>query len=371
MIKYLPLLLVLALGCSGSCSQPETPGEERPGLVRLHFSTFHLCALDDEGKVWCSGGNAEGQLGDGTTIEKAGLVQVLNLENIAGIAVGLFDTSCAWNEAGEVFCWGSNSRGVLAGSTLERSAVPVKIEGLPPVREVTMGAYHACALTDDLQVYCWGATSQGQVGLGDAALAEPISPPTLIEVLPPVAKIRAGAEHTCAMSDRGSLFCWGSNSHGQLGLGSDSILRATRPQAVPFLPDDAVDFDLSFNHSCALIGPRRLLYCWGNNDYGQLGLDDLERRHSPTAAPEIADVDELAMGGAQVCARIEDEGVYCAGEVLRPVEVARQTGEGYVFRRSETLHHTTEMWSGILAICGPVDDESIACRGIEQQALGF
>ena len=108
----------------------------------------------------------------------------------------------------------------------------------------------------------------------------------------------------------------------------------------------------------------RQLHCWGRNQYGQFGLDDLDPRNAPAEVSEMAYVDEVATAEGQSCARIDDD-VYCAGEVLRPVETARETGEGYFFQESAALEHATELWGGILAICGRAQQHAVACRGVQ------
>lgn len=355
----------LATGCDG-CD--EAPPQERPDVERLHFGTYHFCALDEHQQVWCAGKNDLGQLGDGTTAGREEMTKVVGLddESIAGLAVGFFDTTCAWNDDGEVFCWGNNTHGVLADDQRQFNPNPIRIDDLPPVAEVTLGAYHACALTEDAEIYCWGYNNRGQLGIGHG-VGPVVTTPQPIEALEQVQQVRAGAEHTCAIDADGALFCWGFNEDGQLGIGED-LPGTTDPTPVDQAPDDAIDLAVSFRHSCATFGERRELYCWGNNDYGQLGLDDLDRRFLPTAVAEIAYVDELAAGGGQSCARIDDR-VFCAGEVLRPVEIARETGEGYFFRPSPALQQTTELWSGVLGICGPADDHAVACRGVQHQTF--
>ena len=357
--------LTTMVGCEDRGSKGENEGE-RPGIERLHFSTFHFCSLGTDGHIWCAGGNQKGQLGDGTRTERLNFVKVQGLSQMSGLALGLFDTSCAWNQAGELYCWGNNERGALGRKGGGVKTRPVKVEDLPPVESVTLGAYHGCALTKEQEVYCWGENREGQAGLGNAV--RQAERPRKVEGLKEVVKIEAGAEHTCALDQRGSLFCWGSNEFGQLGVGAFSIRRVTQPDRVGLVPGRAVDLTVSYNHSCATFGERRVLYCWGANQFGQLGLDDLEPRDAPTEIAEMAYVEELASGGGQVCARVEGR-VYCAGEVLRPVEVARQTGEGYLFRPSAALERAEKLWSGVLAVCGPVDAQSLARRGIEHQAL--
>ena len=369
-LRHLIIIAILSLfvsACSDGCSEEEPEEEPPPGVERLHFGTYHVCTLDDRQTVWCTGSNDYGQLGDGTTTKRSDLTEVAELGPMVGLAVGFFDTTCAWNDEGELFCWGNNDHGVLADDELEYSSTPVRIDELPPVVDVSLGAFHACALTEEQRVYCWGNHSRGQLGI-DIGVGPIVYTPTEVELLPAARKVRAGGEHTCAIDQEGTLYCWGHNGFGQLGLGDD-LPGTTIPRVVEGAPGNAVDLEVAFRHSCAVFGERRELYCWGTNDYGQLGLDDLERRTTPTEVPEIAYVDELAVAGGQVCVRI-DRRVYCAGEVLRPVEMARQTGDGYFFTPSQSLHHTTELWSGVLAVCGRAETHAIACRGVQHQALG-
>ncbi len=353
--RLLPLLLVSSLfatACDG-CSQ-EQPPLERPGVTQLYFSTFHSCALGDDHRVWCAGKNQSGQLGDGTTDDHSTMVRVHGLTDMVGVAVGFFDTSCAWNADGDLYCWGNNQRGAIGLGSRSQSSHARQLD-LPPVQSVTLGAYHGCALTTDQEVYCWGSNRDGQLGLGGSADSR--THPTLVEDLPPIRKIQAGAEHTCALARGGGIFCWGDNSRGQLGSGSRSMLLSMRPHRVGLVPGPASDLSASFQHTCALFGDRRELYCWGNNAYGQLGLGDLQARHYPEAIPEIAYVDEFATSTSQTCARIDDT-VYCAGDADDP-------SSAHLFHPSPTLRPTTHLLGSALAICGPLSDATLACRGAQ------
>lgn len=365
--RYLLLSLGLfaLLSCERAPKGADAP-QERPLVKELHFGTYHLCALDDQNRAWCSGDNEEGQLGDGTTFSRTVLTPVANLNTLAGITVSLFQNSCAWDDEGTVYCWGSNAQGILGPKELPRSAAPKKIEGLPPVEHVVLGAFHACALTRDGEVYCWGDNRAGQAAQDEQTPR--VENPALVEGLSNIRDLVAGAEHTCAATKGGSLFCWGKNDQGQLGLGTDQIPASSTPRAVGLVPSKLHAISASFNHTCATFGERRRLYCWGANNYGQLGLDDLNPRFYPEELPEIAYVDELVTAAAQVCARIGDD-VFCAGEpLMAPEELAQQTS-GFFFQKNAALEHTTQMWGGALAICGTITDGTLACRGIDPASL--
>ncbi len=370
LFRFSSLIAIVAvtatIACSDGCDdEPEAPaaGERIPGVSYLQFGTYHLCTIDDDRKVWCTGQNHFGQLGDGTTHQQSELVEVAGLGEMAGLAVGHFDTTCAWNDDGELFCWGSNTHGVLADEDLTYSTTAVRIDGLPPVVDVDLGAFHACAVTAAGEVYCWGSNESGQIGAGED-IEEIIRAPRKVEGIDYAVRVGVGAEHSCALDQEGALYCWGSNQYGQVGLDLFGVLHVHHPDRVGEELGPVDDFDVAFQHTCATFGDSRQLHCWGRNQYGQFGLDDLDPRNKPAEVVEMIGVDEVATGEGQTCARI-DNAVYCAGEVLRPVEEARETGEGYFFRKSAALEHAVELWGGILAICGPAHQHAIACRGVQ------
>ena len=352
--------------CFNPCEQPAD--EEPPGVQTLHFGTYHVCLLDDEGKVWCTGVNEAGQLGDGTTKTRDELVLVRGIEDVVGLAVGMFDTNCAWNDAGKLWCWGSNEYGVLGDEELSMSAEPVEVDGVGSVVDVSLGAFHGCALTNAGDVYCWGSNANGQLGIGEVGGI--VTEPTRVEKLEQVAEVRAGGAHSCARTTDGEVYCWGSNETGQIGAEYVDPADVEEPVNISqFFEGEAKALDVAFHHSCVIAGEARQLYCWGNNDYGQLGLDDLNPRIAPAEIAEMAYVDDLAVAGGQVCAQIE-ETTYCAGEVMRPVQEVKEAGGGFVFQQSEALGQAEELWSGVLAVCGPAADDTVGCRGVEHQEIG-
>ena len=124
--------------------------------------------------------------------------------------------------------------------------------------QVAAGRAHACALTDRGRVYCWGSNSTGQAGVPGT---DPVLRPTLVQTEERFTLIDAGGDNSCAMTERGELFCWGTNQMGQIGNGG--ISNALLP-----VPVDGgakwTSFSVGAYHICALDVPGEI-HCWGGD----------------------------------------------------------------------------------------------------------
>jgi len=184
---------------------------------------------------------------------------------------------------------------------------------------VTAGSDHSCALRkttsdNDFAAYCWGSDSAGQ--LGTSAGSDSPTPVPVTGMFEDVAQISAGSEHTCAVKQDGSLWCWGLNGAGQLGLG-DKLDRNVPTQVTLPANKIALYVRSGARHTCALldtIGSTSPLeaYCWGENTFGQLATGDQTERLTPTKTSIVSAVSDIAVNGAHSCAIIGRE-VHCWG----------------------------------------------------------
>jgi len=145
------------------------------GVTRISSGKQYTCALAGTTASWCWGRNSNGQLGDGTTVNRFHAVAVkignIPLVNLIAIAAGAGEHSCALGTAGQVYCWGANTSMQLGdGSTIQRTsavgfvATATKLVG--PLKDIAVGQTHSCGRTNGGAVWCWGQNTRGQLGNG-------------------------------------------------------------------------------------------------------------------------------------------------------------------------------------------------------------
>ena len=149
--------------------------------------------------------------------------------NAVAISAG-GEHSCALLVNGIVECWGDNSNGELGNGTNNSSFTPIIVKGiggssrLVGVRAITIGDDHPCALLSNGTVDCWGDNGNGELGNGTTRSSfTPVAVKGVggVPRLTGVRAISAGGDHTCAALASGAVDCWGYNSSGQLGAGTN------------------------------------------------------------------------------------------------------------------------------------------------------
>jgi alpha-tubulin suppressor-like RCC1 family protein len=239
------------------------------GMRAIAAGESHTCAVTITGNVTCWGDNHEGQLGNGTREGRnTPPVDVVGISGVSMITAGLRHT-CALTTVGNVKCWGDNRDGQLGDGTAVRRTTPIDVIGLSSgVTAIAGGERHTCALIHG-GVKCWGNNLDGQ--LGDGTIIERVTPVDIAELTNGVRAITAGASHNCAVITGGSVKCWGNNNEGQLG--DATVVKKVTPVDAKLLMNTATAIAAGGQHTCALSPDNMVqnLYCWGSNEYGQLG----------------------------------------------------------------------------------------------------
>lgn len=242
-----------------------------PGTaIALDVGTSHACVVLQDGSVLCWGEGGSGELGNGALVGSARpvVVQLAAGTRLHTIAAGAAST-CAVTENDEVICWGSGTHGQLGPAGNQGSAVPTLVplpDGVEAVA-VVAGSHHNCAVTAGDQMLCWGRNQAGQLGTG--AAGQPSSQPLAVVSLSGISGGAAGAAHSCSMGRDGRIQCWGAGALGQIG---DGGLTTRLEPVVPTMPA-GVQFHriaAGADHSCALTTAGEI-YCWGQKGEGSLG----------------------------------------------------------------------------------------------------
>lgn len=269
-------------------------------------SASHVCALVGGG-VECWGANSEGQLGNNSNVQSLVPVQVTGLTaGVQGLGAA-YDYSCALVN-GTIRCWGGNGSGQLGDGLKTTSLIPVVVQNfLGDPLSVVAGGRHTCALSS-AGAQCWGDNVAGE--LGDGTTTSSLSPVAVQGITGNLQTVVSGQAYTCALSS-GSVQCWGSNFSGQLGNNSTADNSST-PVGVQGLPTGVLAIAAGDEHTCALAPGG--VWCWGSNSAGQLGRDSSTSSYSTAVAVAglPGEVLGIACGSAHTCA-LAHGGVWCWG----------------------------------------------------------
>jgi alpha-tubulin suppressor-like RCC1 family protein len=250
--------------------------------------------------------------------------------------------ACALRTGGKVVCWGDNSKGQLGTSLgvfgADSSPRPVAVEGLPPAVHVSAGETHTCAIDQEGAVWCWGSNHFGEIGKPDlsytAAHPSPARVPGTGRGGLIARSVHAGVDGTCVLADGRQLACWGSfNELGGAGLvaltGNRGPGMAPDPQVLPVY--GVTNVARGRTHTCVTTsrGLTITLSCWGvarENQLARPPSDKCEngvcKQLEEVAIPGVAasDIAELAASACFTCARTKAKDLHCwqHGPALAP-----------------------------------------------------
>lgn len=276
---------------------------------QVALGTGHSCALTIAGAVWCRGFNASGQVGNG----KPGAPVMQPVRVIARGATHVAAGpaySCAI-VGGALYCWGRVSDRAAkngAGAEPARAGRPARIIARG-VTGVSIGGAHACAVVNG-SLQCWGQNNHNQIGR--AAQASELDRPATV-IPRGVSAVSAGEHHTCAIVG-GGLSCWGYNDSGEIGNGTSG---EHVPEPDPIFDTGVTRVSAGGDHTCAVVGDG--LYCWGHSGNGRLGIGKNDVRQTYVVRPalvmrgSIAAVAADSVLGRHTCALV-DAALYCWGE---------------------------------------------------------
>jgi alpha-tubulin suppressor-like RCC1 family protein len=272
----------------------------------------------ENGTVWAWGANEYGQLGDGTTMDRATPVQVIGFDDvdIVEIAVGS-EHNLALTSDGKVWAWGRNTWGQLGDGTRVGRTVPVPIPGMMAhtTTAISAGLSHNLAVTGSTGiVVTWGEHSNRN-NITPAPIIVQVGPNGQMGPMANVTVVSAGGDHSLALRTNGSISAWGANGNGQLGDGT--TINRFGPVSAIGLTSGVTAISAGFNHSLALRNDGTVR-AWGLNSSGQLGDGTTTQRLSPVQVEEelgvpLSDVTSIAAGDFHSLATKDDRTAWAWG----------------------------------------------------------
>jgi len=266
------------------------------------FGGGHSVATTSDNRLFTLGDNSLGQLGNQTDLSSPSPVFVKSLsgdENFISIDAGWVHSG-ALTSKGRLLMWGYNVDGQLGDGTFLNRDVPIDISmyfNLEPnekIIEISLGRFHSLALTSLGRLFSWGDNLWGQIGVDEEIVFSSENPLDITSAfrLNPnetIVLIEAGDNHNGVITSNGRIFTWGQNVWGQLGFDDDVLFYSSEPLDITEslnLSSNEIIIDLTFGfvHSMALTSEGRVL-AWGSHGAGQLGLgaisDEIFYTHEP------------------------------------------------------------------------------------------
>jgi hypothetical protein len=294
-------------------------------VVSVAAGRDHSLVLKDDGTVWAWGSSQYGQLGTGRfNISSYVPVQVPGLTDVVAISAGdMF--SAAVTADGSVWTWGRNKWGSLTygmlGNTGPDSATPSKVSGVSGVKAVAASQAFMLALKTDGTVWAWGRNNRGQLGNGvDPTTTPPIGAPAPVLNLTGVTAISASFEFSMALKSDGTVWVWGDDYYGQLGNGLPVIVSGVNYIGINSVPKPITSLSGVKAISAGLFNAAAIksdgtVWTWGVNSSGQLGLGTTAQPPIPiNQVPGLSNMVSIAFGRSFVVAGKSDGSVWSWGK---------------------------------------------------------
>jgi alpha-tubulin suppressor-like RCC1 family protein len=240
--------------------------------AQISAGVTHTCAVRTDGVPSCWGGNDRGQLGNGSFVNGTARPSIPG--PVAFVSAGDGRT-CARTVAGAVFCWGTIWKERSDGLEISRlQTTPQPVPNAPAMVWLSVGSFTTCGTDASGFAYCWEANPRGELGNGTKeGSTTPLRVASNLEFV----HVSVGIVQTCGVVISGAGYCWGDDSFGQLGIlpaqlidRCSSLPCATRP--IPVTGNQRfTEISTGFgSHTCG-VTTKGNLYCWGLGVSGQRG----------------------------------------------------------------------------------------------------
>ena len=356
---------------------PVTVGPSGPvepaGFFEISAGPGYTCAIDAALAAWCWGLNYAGQLGVGTSYwSQPTPMMVTGGHRFSQVSTGLAHACAITDGSRQAWCWGNDDFGQLGDGVPTVGGVrnPQRVAGSHAWASIEAGHASTCGITTAGDAYCWGTGMPGQIGLtGDGEVSEVLQPmPVTVAPGPwgslslathtscglrtggdavcssaalslvttaaattssvrwsalevgslrwdatalPALGLTFTAAHACGITLAQVALCWGSADNGETGIGSASATGSTQPGAVQGGQGDYTAIAAGGGFSCGI--RQATAFCWGRNDWGQLGDGSQIERHVPTRVAGANTWVRIVAGTTHTCAIRTGGATFCWG----------------------------------------------------------
>lgn len=311
------LLIILNENAFSQCWSSYSAGEN------------HTAAIMNNGTLWTWGWNISGQLGDGTLTDRYTPTQIGTATNWLKIATNHSSHCIALKTNGTLWGWGLNQSGQAGDYNYSNingyTLIPQQIGTDNNWNVITTGNKHSLAIKNNGTLWAWGRNEDGQLGIGNYANKDA---PTQVGTATDWANVSAGSAHTIAIKQDGSIWAWGNNGDGQLGIGN--TVSKNVPTRIGTLNSWVNVY--AGGGFCLALKNDGTLWAFGNNSLGELGIGNNADKNIPTQVGTANNWQKIAPGGLHTLAIKTDGTLWSWG-----ININGMLGDGTVTNRNYPL----------------------------------
>ncbi|MBW4361941.1 RCC1 domain-containing protein [Flavobacterium taihuense] len=330
----LVLCFLLFIGCSKDSGTDDVlPDVVLPVENNLHCwssisGSSHSVAIQSDGSLWAWGVNNDGELGDGTYEQRNSPVQIQVGTTWKKVSVGR-DHTLAIKSDGTLWAWGSNNDRQLNTDLVVRNLnTPLQIGTANDWEFVSTGSFKCFAIKKDGSLWAWGSNVGGSLGVG---VDDPIVTNVTQVGTSKWKYISGGERHTLGIQTDGSLWAWGGNNRGELGNGGTELY--TNLPVKIGNASNWISVSASFDFSLALKSDGTI-WGWGKNDGGQLGIGNKEDVNKPIQIGKDANWKSLAAGFVSAVGVKNDGTLWVWGGGINSIPTRKGTDVNWDFATS-------------------------------------
>jgi hypothetical protein len=309
--------------------------------------------LAADGTLWGWGHNYNAILGPDTNENVTTPRQIAGIDHVNSIEAGLYHIA-ALKSDGTVWCWGMNDGGECGlGNKDTPITAPAQVKNLSGVIGIACGSFHVFALKNDGTVWAWGSNNSGQLGdLNDNMSTLPVKVNGIDNV---TMVVPCHLESSMVIRRDGTVWAWGQNITGQLGIAYDQLNGTDVPRQIPGIAN-AVYANMGYGFGLAILSDSSL-WTWGGNFSGELGDGTNTNRLTPAAVPGLTDVSMVSQSGDSVLALRGDGTVWTWGFQSSNGELGNGSGS------SRSTPAKVEKLNGVTYVASGPDGLEIAIVG--------